>query len=128
MTFTIQHNLKRHYKRIHENPLRVYHLPKVCEVCKEEFPYRNLLLAHMKEMHDRLLYKCELCPKSFSEPGRLKRHVMSRVHQKFSCSICKISFECSRELRNHNKDKHLDIYPGILKINSLKTDKINKIF
>ncbi|XP_033209660.1 zinc finger and BTB domain-containing protein 24-like isoform X2 [Belonocnema kinseyi] len=101
MTFTIQHNLKRHCKRWHENPLRLYHLPKVCEVCKEEFPRRYLLLAHMKEAHNRLLYKCELCEKSFSEPMKLRRHVNSTVHQKFFCTICTTAFGSQEELKEH---------------------------
>lgn len=104
--FTTQHNLKRHCSRIHENPLG--HERK-CDECHIVCLTRKLLSKHMKKIHKRNLYLCSFCPKSFSEPWLLQRHLNTNMHKIFICKICQSSFDKHSDFREHRKE-HIVVY------------------
>ena len=53
--------------------------PHECAFCNKQFKHRRTLQQHIK-MHSKVIkYKCDKCPKEFSSPFNLKRHV-NKIH------------------------------------------------
>lgn len=88
-----------------------------CKFCPSAFTRNDTLNAHMKQ-HHREHYikqlKCHVCERSFEKQNALTIHLKTHERQRLtgivppkpapkglSCSICRITFTDSKELRNH---------------------------
>lgn len=103
--FTTNANRQRHIGRRH-GP-RAY----VCgyERCGREFKKKQLLRAHMCELHaDAPPYRCPHgdCGMSFSAAGKLKRH--EKVHRGYPCAEegCGFSGKTWTEYLSHRRERH----------------------
>lgn len=90
------HNLKRHHKRVHDNPLR-------CKECSAQFRKKHHLALHMNEHLGVTTYKCSQCNKSFVNMRKLKRHEGFHEGKGYRCPIseCSEVFDKWSLLRKH---------------------------
>ena len=52
-----------------------------CEICGKSFSQAGVLKRHIDTVHERhKFYKCEICGKSFSQSGVLKKHI-NKIHK-----------------------------------------------
>ena len=78
-----------------------------CEVCD----YKTPKASHMKRhtmIHTGKKFKCDKCPKSFNEKGKLKTHMMSKHkgHAKYKCEVCYRTFSSKGGIQYHQQTKH----------------------
>ena len=76
-TFSLKINLNHHFKRLHEEQLKLIH----CILCKKSFKSNGDLKKHIECVHERVKFKCEACGKSVIGKKSLIRHVKN-VHKK----------------------------------------------
>ena len=103
-----------------------------CEICHQNFPFKNDLINHIKTVHeDRKRYldrqikafltetevfKCKDCNKGFLSKKTMEIHE-KQVHQKikpsqrYICNECKASFEKKQQMEWHITSVHLDKKP-----------------
>ena len=86
-------------------------LPEVvmhsCEFCDYKTPKLSHIKRH-KMVHIGKKYKCEKCPKSFNEKGKLKIHMNSKHkgHAKYKCDVCYRTFSSKGGIVYHQQTKH----------------------
>lgn len=108
-TFCYKSSADRHYKRClkrSEDPNQ----PK-CKKCGETFRTRNLLKEHLVKEHTEVLYKCNVCGKSYAWEPCYKRHM--RIHDAsikpkapLFCDECGLAFASRPSLKQHIRGKH----------------------
>ena len=84
-----------------------------CDICDVELSNRSHLKDHVKNVHKKSEYTCQLCEKIqkiFSCKKPLKRHVLE-FHDgtKYECTICNIKLKTRDALKVHENAVHLDI-------------------
>jgi hypothetical protein len=107
-TQTLSNHIKLHTKE----------LEFTCELCEKQFVSRSVLGNHMKT-HDAAFkiprFNCLHCPKKFTHPSNLKRHVRTAHFEMsdkrtYDCSDCSKSFRDPSALKHHAKT-HLEVRP-----------------
>ena len=94
---------------------KTQHKDWICQAydCGEKFSTEELLMEHIKTDHQvkkdiKKKYECEICNKSFIQPGYLEAH-QSLVHEgikKYECKTCKKPFVNKSNLNKHIKKVH----------------------
>lgn len=76
-----------------------------CDLCKSSFKRAEHLRIHINGVHLKIReYKCEYCPKTFTQSGDRNQHMLTHSSEKlFSCGICKKEFRLLKVLKAHNK-------------------------
>jgi KRAB domain-containing zinc finger protein len=94
------------HKKMHTNPL-------TCSLCDEKFPRKKDLEAHKNRVHDKNMFKCDLCPKAFSNKVGIRCHIYEyhldvetfpSLHKKFyrkQCTKCDKKCATSSDLKQH---------------------------
>ena len=105
-SFTGEGYLKHHINTVHEVEYQVNEHEEQneyivnegkkeyqCDICNFSSSYNVDLKFHMKSVHEG---KCNECGKIYSNPGRLKKHLLS-VHQanKFQINVKPFPYECN---------------------------------
>ncbi|XP_059477429.1 histone-lysine N-methyltransferase PRDM16-like isoform X2 [Neocloeon triangulifer] len=74
-----------------------------CDHCSASFCWRPCLLRHKHTHGEQRKYPCENCPKVFSDPSNLQRHI--RAHhvgaRSHACHECGKTFATSSGLKQH---------------------------
>ncbi|XP_046408166.1 zinc finger protein 432-like [Ischnura elegans] len=74
-----------------------------CGTCGKEYLTRGDLKFHMLTHDPEKRFACHLCPKSYTQPGKLSLHIRN-FHMKIKlheCGICKRRFAVRRYLNRH---------------------------
>lgn len=79
--------------------------PFICDTCGKTFAINGNLKKHQKKHHLNELYKCNLCPLTFSCASMLTRHKAVTANQ-FACKFCCTSFKRKHNLIQHEKQFH----------------------
>nr|XP_023013420.1 zinc finger protein 271-like [Leptinotarsa decemlineata] len=78
-----------------------------CDICGSGFDRRQYLTEHLKSAHNKgdfnAFYECELCKQVFQYGGSLSKHYQV-FHKMVLCVICKMKFENSKDLQDHEKE------------------------
>ena len=77
--------------------------------CGKFFSQKVSVSTHNKFVHEKQIFKCDLCGKILTRPFLLKAHIQ-RVHEgrkDYKCHICEKDFAQSRCLKSHAKLVHL---------------------
>ncbi|XP_055610260.1 transcription factor grauzone-like [Uranotaenia lowii] len=80
---------------------------ELCEICNKS--YKNLRM-HRVAMHAKQEdkhFKCDRCPKEFSQKGLLRAHLMR--HEKVQCPHCDMMLSNSQSLAIHIINKHSNV-------------------
>lgn len=96
------HNLKHHYKRMHNEERKM-----VCKECDKTFNKKHQFVQHQAMHSGSTPYKCDKCSKCYSIPSKLKQH--KKCHKTYPCPVpgCSEKFERWLLLRAHKKAKHV---------------------
>ena len=99
-----------HMSTNHKNTIINSHVYK-CKPCEETFTSRKELSLHKETLHDKKrntpLLPCGQCKNVSKSRGNLKIHIMMKhMESQFRCTICKMIFRRSHELKNHIKTVH----------------------
>lgn len=124
--FTVFSNLKRHML-VHSEEKHF-----LCHVCSKKFTFHQNLNRHIAIRHkatpesdkqvntqsvdEKLMYiirfnqpidgkrfECEICGKTFTEIGNIKRHVLVHTGEMpFACEICNKKFRLKQNLKRHS--------------------------
>ena len=76
-----------------------------CCICNKQFSNKSNLRKHVKNVHEKIIFKCEICAKELSRKDNLQSHKRD-VHyrsRKFVCLECKIEFSRKGNLLAHKK-------------------------
>ena len=114
--FSKDDGLKRHIK---------YHCPKTriqmahtsatmpkrkgcsgwCQTCNKTF---GNLRQHVRVVHEKVKFFCDICPKAYCSKDRLKIHIAKHMGIKppFECNNCEKKYFDKRDLTKHIKVKH----------------------
>ncbi|CAL8098744.1 unnamed protein product [Orchesella dallaii] len=125
--------LKDHITKFHSGEGRQYVCP-----CGAKFPKKYLLESHLAGFHHgERIYKCEICPKTYTNEDNLSRHKFTHLNKRelkcdlclkafmfkdqlvkhlrthtgekpFSCSICNRRFGCQADVKSHER-VHQDV-------------------
>ena len=81
-----------------------------CNMCSKKFHFTSFLKRHVKTVHlKQRIFKCSICPKSYTD-GTPLRHHMNSSHgdgSTFShCLLCQKTFTTSRRFLEHNEKFH----------------------
>ena len=99
--FKNKSTLKRHDITNHQNESKKPHL---CPHCAKNFARLENLNVHIKSLHEKVRFKCELCDQFYNYKHTLRDHI-ERVHEKkiqpVQCSICNIVVK--------NLKKHIEV-------------------
>ena len=84
-----------------------------CDICGQQFRFVSEVdkHKHTKHRYDRMLniYKCSICGQRFPMLSHLSVHCHSHNMpdaKPFECDLCKVSYSCSTELKQHIYQKH----------------------
>ena len=99
--------------------------PYKCPLCDNTYKYKASLSLHNRS-HTGEKVTCEICQKSFRDPGDLKKHlsVHSDIKQ-HKCDTCGLFFRQRNNLQSHIKYVHTD--PSLIE-KKFKCDKCGKCF
>lgn len=100
--FTARHTLYNHYVSCHADR----RFP--CEICGKRFRRKDHMVAHLASHSDARNYKCPLCDKTYKSHGSLSLHKRSHTGQKVTCEICERSFRDPGDLKKHYNVVHSD--------------------
>ena len=78
-----------------------------CSCCDRGFIWKQNLLNHMKNIHDKPAsneapFQCPSCERSFYIEGNLMQHTREMHAQPFTCATCNKSFRMRSELLEHS--------------------------
>ena len=98
-----------------------------CCYCDKLFKSSSHLKYHTRTVHTLdLPYKCNKCPKSFAQLGKLKRHQLIHTGERpFSCEICRKSFQTKYQLQEHKNIHSEDDHHPCLECGRKFADKNN---
>ena len=74
-----------------------------CDICDKVFSKSYNLKVHMDSVHKDRSFPCDKCEKTYTRKIKLTEHV-NRSHTKVQCSICKITFNNSKEMKKQRKE------------------------
>ena len=81
-------------------------------MCPQKFSKLSAVNVHVRAVHDKVKYPCDICGKPFSGKEQIKRHVAS-VHENLrniKCHLCTLIVKRFDHLKKHVARKHgLDI-------------------
>nr|CAD7443060.1 unnamed protein product [Timema bartmani] len=89
--------------------------PRPCSHCDKAFFFASSLKQHMKQEHGEfLLFKCDVCGKTFNLKCHLKSHNETHNHDKIApilhiCQMCGKTFKKLQSLKIHEKQIHLGV-------------------
>ena len=103
--FNSRRNLLRHKKR-HDTTVKEFK----CDICNSGVSYKRkeLLNSHIENVHDNVIYKCELCQKQLKSKSSLRQHKKS-VHEiirSYKCDTCDMAFKLKKHLNAHIYSLH----------------------
>ena len=78
-----------------------------CLQCEAQFYVKSALGAHM--LRHKVNYSCNVCDKSFSDRGNLRKHKISQHSESYPCLRCKFRAGAPSDLRLHEKSKHCNV-------------------
>ena len=62
----------------------------VCQICDKTFDYERNLQAHMREVHEELVYVCKKCPAAYVRDSALQKHYREGWHYlSYFCNLCR---------------------------------------
>ena len=98
-SFTIQNN-------VHERRQTFQ-----CHICTKWLKVKGDLKVHIKNVHEKICFKCDLCNRSYYDENKLTQHKVAAHKNKtnFKCKICNLNFSCNTSLYNHVKRVHKQI-------------------
>ncbi|XP_031766475.1 zinc finger protein 57-like [Galleria mellonella] len=92
-----------------DNHVKQTHSVQKCKKCKQTFPSRYALDAHVDSVHKKDALKCPLCPKILGT-RYLKRRHLALVHDhksaQLACDICSMIFTRNCKLQMHKRRVH----------------------
>ena len=114
--FSLERNLHRHLKDIHEVEVNSFK----CDLCEITFKRNNNLLQHERDVHNinkhllilkgvndtNEIFECFQCGKGFKLKTQLKQHldtVHSQEVDRYICEICKKGCYRKDNLKTHKK-------------------------
>lgn len=77
-----------------------------CRFCKKEFISSSYAIAHMQEVHGKLLHKCDVCGQEFrlkSEIDEHRAYHLKDAPYPFQCGSCPKGFETFDAFQEHSK-------------------------
>ncbi|GAB0091901.1 hypothetical protein DMENIID0001_068120 [Sergentomyia squamirostris] len=83
---------KKFFKSPQKSPISQVKKKFFCFVCNIEFKMKNLLLAHLSEVHKVSLYKCDFCDEKFVTASILEKHIDS-IHVRFPTKYSEVKKE-----------------------------------
>ncbi|CAL8128477.1 unnamed protein product [Orchesella dallaii] len=81
--------------------------PFVCDICGEQFLFRNTLTRHLTRRHGigsvaERKFLCQICGNGFTSNGNLLKHgVVHRDEKKFACHLCPYKSKVNASLKTH---------------------------
>ncbi|XP_065087678.1 zinc finger protein 236-like [Ochlerotatus camptorhynchus] len=107
--FATKEGVKRHRLRVHDPNYEIPEpIPFICDLCGKSYTTNGALKRH-KYTHnpEEMPFVCSICNKKF--PTRNKLHVHTKRHQgikDFSCPQCGLQKPSKNEVRQHIKNVH----------------------
>jgi len=105
-------NLTRHVKDKHDNDNH-HKVPEKfpCSLCPHVYSSKAGLRSHVNVSHKKLVKTCPNCPKTFTNTGTLKQHIVDKHERKndYICNICHKSYKAKSELTVHVNGVHHSI-------------------
>jgi len=79
-----------------------------CDLCSKSYKCTEYLRKHQKLVHSSTKpFVCDLCAKVFPTIQSIKNHMSySHIERQFSCGKCKSKFHYLSEMKHHLKKKH----------------------
>ena len=88
-----------------------------CPICNQLSSKKNLR-RHIRNVHERENFKCDLCNRCYFKEQMLKRHKAIAHNKKtnFKCEICNFNFTQKDNLDTHVKSVHEKIREHVCEV------------
>ena len=102
--FKWKHVQQRHESDIHSDTVKLFTCSQVINNtklfrkypahngCEKEFRTKQQAVNHIRSIHYKETFKCEVCDLEFNHPDQLQHHKKSKHTKKKICNLCKKCF------------------------------------
>ena len=124
----INQHLKTHLRKQADNS-QCDTLYRYCDQCGMKFSKSSALRHHIQSVHDKISYKCSLCPMTFkTNHERLDHnHIIHSTDLKYQCKYCGIRKRSTAAIQNHERIHEDPKFPCSFCGKKLKTPKLVEI-
>lgn len=101
----LAHSIDAHKANRVQSALSTKHRPVECQICYRRFKDENGLKAHQQRIYMPKRHVCSICGLKFAQPGECKRHERDHqnVEKTFKCEQCPKSYTNMDLLKAHVK-------------------------
>lgn len=98
-----------------------------CSFCEKTFKHKFNFIRHIKSIHLKSIYFCDICFKSLTRQDKLAEHRRTHFVQNYTCELCQCTFKSQFNLESHIEKIHNQKHECVIcNLNLASKKKLNQ--